>query len=192
MSEIFRNYLFEKSSLTEQEIELIQTKSIERSITKKEIYLNEGEVCRYATFIIKGCMRVYKIDGEGNEYILRFAVENWWISDRESYVTGKPSKFMIDALENSKVLAWKKGDFESLLKKLPAFKEFSENLLAKSFHASQNRIYSNISLTTEEKYLNFIETYPDIFNRVPLHLVASYLGVTRETLSRVRRKFARK
>jgi CRP-like cAMP-binding protein len=190
--ENFRRYLQAKVELSDSEFDLIWSKSKGRKIAKREFYLREGEVSQYNTFVVKGLLRLYRIDEEGNEHIMRFAPENWWISDRESYNTGKPSKFIIDALEKSEVLIWTKEDTEFVYGRIPAFRAFGEGLFVESFIAYHNRIYNTISSTAEEKYENFVKTYPDIFNRVPLHMVASYLGVTRETLSRVRRNYTLK
>ena len=126
---------------------------------------------------------------DGNEHIIRFGVENWWISDRESYHTGLPSNCYIEALEDSDVLMWTKDHMTKLTAEIPAIADFVSTLLAKSFHASQNRIFSAISATPEEKYNGFIKAFPNIFNRVPLHMIASYLGVSRITLSRVRKHY---
>lgn len=192
MFEIFKRYLQEKIDLTDAQFDLIRSKSKERKIAKREFYLREGEISRHNTFVVKGLLRLFRIDEKGNEHIMRFAPENWWISDRESYNTGEPSKFMIDALEKSEVLIWTKEDSDFVYGEIPAFRTFGEGLFVESFIAYHNRIYNSISSTAEEKYENFVKTYPDIFNRVPLHMVASYLGVTRETLSRVRRHYTLK
>lgn len=119
--------------------------------------------------MIKGWLRNYRVSEDGNEHILRFAIENWWVSDPESYNNGTPSKNNIDALENSEMILIEKQDFTNLLSNISRFKDFIYNLKARSFDASQNRIMSNISDTAEEKYSNFIKIYPHIFNRVPLH-----------------------
>jgi len=135
---------------------------------------------------------MYTVGDDGVEHILRFAVENWWISDRESYNNGSPSKCNIDALEDCEVILIDKPDFLNLLTTIPKFKNFIDSLLARSYDAIQNRVMSAISYTTEERYQNFITRFPDIFNRVPLHMIASYLGVSRETLSRVRSQYVNK
>lgn len=192
MFEVFEIYLKEKADLTADELDAVRAVCIEKKIRKKQYLLQEGDVCHYNCFIVKGCLRFYRVGEDGTEHILRFAVENWWISDTESYNTGKPSKSNIDALENSEVILIDKPAFVNLMMTIPKFRNFIERLKARSFDASQNRIMSNISHTTEEKYQNFIASFPNIFNRVPLHLVASYLGVSRETLSRVRTQFVHK
>jgi CRP-like cAMP-binding protein len=192
MFDIFRNYLKARAVISESDFKKIEAFSISKKIRKRQYLLQEGDIWRHAAFICSGCLRVYRLTEEGTEHIMRFAIEDWWVGDRESYTTGLAAKSYIDALEDSEVLMWAKENFETLLKEIPGLKAFSEDLLAKSFNASQNRIYAAISYTAEEKYFNFIKTYPDIFNRVPLQMIASYLGVSRETLSRIRKSFAHK
>ncbi|KQS35780.1 Crp/Fnr family transcriptional regulator [Pedobacter sp. Leaf194] len=191
MLEIFASYLKENTILNQEELEEIFSVVVSRKLRKRQYLLQEGEVCGFNCFVAKGCLRNYRIGEDGNEHILRFAVANWWLSDQESYNNDTPSKNNIDALEDSDVLIIKKDKFEKLLQNIPNFKDFIFNLKARSFDASQNRIMSNISDTVEKRYAMFIENYPDIFNRVPLHMIASYLGVSRETLSRVRNHYAK-
>ena len=183
----FNQYLNERSDMTADEMNAIRAVSIEKKLRKKQYLLQQGDVCHHNCFIVKGCMRLYRVSEDGAEHILRFGVENWWMSDQESYRTGNPSKNNIDALENCEVILIEKSDFSQLKIDIPKFGCFIEKLKARSFDASQNRILSHISDTTEVKYQNFITFFPDIFNRVPLHMIASYLGVSRETLSRIRK-----
>jgi CRP-like cAMP-binding protein len=117
---------------------------------------------------------------------MRFSPENTWAMDHESYNNQTPSRSNIEALEDSEVMIWTKAHFEQLFEAYPAFKEFSDRLKASTFDANQERILMNISYTSEEKYEAFVAMFPDILRRVPLHMVASYLGVSRETLSRIR------
>lgn len=189
--EIFESYLKDNSGLTAQELDQVRAVVVNRRLRKRQYLLQEGNVCHFNCFVAKGCLRNYRVSEDGNEHILRFAVENWWMSDQESYNNGTRSKNHIDALEDSEVLLIEKQDFNNLLNNIPNFKDFIFDLKARSFDASQNRIMSNISDTAEEKYSNFIEMYPDIFNRVPLRMIASYLGVSRETLSRIRNQYAK-
>ncbi|TSJ36447.1 Crp/Fnr family transcriptional regulator [Mucilaginibacter corticis] len=186
MFEAFTTYLQEKAGLDAEEIDAIRTVSIQKKLRRRQYILQEGDVCRYNCFVEKGCLRMYTVGEDGAEHMLRFAIENWWISDRESYNNASPSKCNIDALENCEVILIEKQDFTQLLETIPRFKHYIDGLLARSYDAFQNRIIGAISYTTEEKYHHFIKKFPDIFNRVPLHMIASYLGVTRETLSRVR------
>ena len=123
---------------------------------------------------------------------MQFVPENNWTSDRESMASGMPSKYNIDAIEDSEILLLKKEDFEMLRKTIPAFNDFVNETLKKNVMALQERIHVSISLSAEEKYSNFISKYPAINNRVPLHMIASYLGVSAETLSRVRSQSSKK
>lgn len=191
MFEAFTQYLKINTSLTEAEIEQIESYMVTRKVDKNQYLLREGEISILNCFVTKGCLRLYHVDEQGNEHILKFAVENWWISDYESYNTGNPSKCNIDALEDSELLLIHKSDMDALTKTILGFQNFKEKLDSRSFNATQNRILSTISNSAEGRYENFISTYPNIMNRVPLRMIASYLGLTRETLSRVRRKITK-
>jgi CRP-like cAMP-binding protein len=190
MFESLAAYLREGAGLSNEELELVKQVTAERKLRKRQYLLQEGDVSYYNSFVAKGCLRLYRISKDGTEHILKFAIENWWISDYESYNSGQPAKSNIDALEDSELLLIKKQDFDTLTHTITRFQQFKERVDARSFDASQNRILSNISETAEEKYVNFIKSYPQIYNRVPLHMIASFLGVSRETLSRVRNQYS--
>lgn len=192
MFEAFEKYLKEKADLDVDEINAIRVVSVEKKVRKRQYLLQEGDICHYECFIVKGCLRMYTIGDNGIEYILRFALENWWISDRESYNNAKPSKCNIDALENCEVILIETRDFLHLLSTIPKFKNFIDSLLSRSYDAIQNRVINSISYSIEERYQNFVRQFPDISYRVPLHMIASYLGVTRETLSRIRSQSVQK
>ncbi|SDT68919.1 cAMP-binding domain of CRP or a regulatory subunit of cAMP-dependent protein kinases [Mucilaginibacter mallensis] len=192
MFEAFEKYLTEKADLDAGEINAVRAVSIEKKLRKSQYLLQEGDVCHYSCFIVRGCLRMYTVGDDGIEHILRFAVENWWISDRESFNNGSPSRCNIDALENCEVILIEKHDFIHLLTAIPKFRTFVDRLLARSFDAVQNRIMDSITHSTEERYQNFVTRFPGIFSRVPLRMIASYLGVSRETLSRVRTQFVQK
>ena len=192
MFEAFRKYISDKANLTDQELDMIEAVSVNKKLRRRQYLLQEGDVSRHATFIAKGCLRQYRLADDGTENIMRFGVENWWMSDRESYVTGQPSKSYIDCLEDSELIFWTKENFDLLQKQIPGLHAFIESLLARSFNAKENRIHAAISFTAEEKYNTFLKNFPDIFNRVPLHMIASYLGISRETLSRIRSQYAHK
>jgi CRP-like cAMP-binding protein len=191
MFEILAQYLRKNALLTDDEIEQFRAKTITKKLRKKQYLLQEGDICHYNCFVAKGCMRLYHVGDNGAEHILKFAIENWWIGDYESYNSGNPAKNNIDALEDSELILIRKSDLDDLVKAIPNFQQFKERLDARSYDASQNRILSNISDTAEKRYENFIKKYPDIFNRVPLHMLASYLGLTRETLSRIRSNYSK-
>ncbi|GAB3351129.1 Crp/Fnr family transcriptional regulator [Arachidicoccus ginsenosidivorans] len=191
MFEKFAAYLKEKASLTEAQLEEVFAVTSNKKLRKRQYLLQEGDVCHYNCFVVKGCLRLYRVGEDGVEHILKFAVENWWISDQQSYNNGISSKNNIDALEDCELLLIEKNDFDHLVSRFPNFRTFRDELKARSYDVSQNRILSNISDSAEEKYTNFIKSYPDIFNRVPLHMIASFLGLSRETLSRIRSQIAK-
>lgn len=190
MIKVLEQYLTKNTSLSNDEIAQVCNKIAIKKLRKGEYLLEKGEISNHNSFVAKGCLRLYNISENGTEHILRFATENWWISDYESYNLGTPSRHYIDALENSVVLMLKKQDFDKLLNTIPNFKKFIDKLDARSFSAGQKRILSTISETAEKRYEKFITTYPGFFNRVPLWMIASYLGLTRETLSRIRSRWA--
>ena len=192
MFEVLASYLIEKSGMTADELKMIEGVTVHKKIRKRQYLLQEGEISHHQHFVARGCLRLYWLGEDGQERIMRFAVENWWINDYQSFQSGEPSKFNIDALEDSDLLMIEKKNFEGLLKTIPKFKELIDKLGNKNFESNQNRILSNISDTAEKKYENFIRSYPTIYERVPLHMVASFLGLSRETLSRVRQQNARK
>lgn len=191
MSDVFVQYLKERSSMTDTEIAQVLAMTVPRRLRKKQYLLQEGDISHYNCFVTKGCLRLYHVGSNGAEHILRFAIETWWMSDYESYNSGNPSKNNIDALEDSELLLIEKNDFDALVNTMPNFQHFKDKLESRSYTASQNRILSNISDTAEKRYEHFMKTYPDIYNRVPLHMVASYLGLTRETLSRIRSQYTK-
>jgi CRP-like cAMP-binding protein len=191
MFEVFEKYLREWVTITDQEMEMIRAASVKRKLRKWQSILHEGEVWKIACFITTGCFRLYRFSPDGTDHTLRFGVENWWISDQESYNQDKPSEYNIEALAASTVIIWSREKWEELIKTIPALKLFNEKLLARGYETSQRRIYSLISSSAEEKYLEFQKTYPKVFNSVPLHMVASYLGISRETLSRIRKDFTK-
>jgi CRP-like cAMP-binding protein len=187
MFSFFRNYIEEKINLTDQEFALIESVSALKKLRKHQYLLQEGDVWRWNAFVCKGFLRTYSIDNKGQEHIMNFAPENHWSGDRSSLASELPSKYNIDALEHSEVLMIKKGDFDMLCSSIPVFNDLVNTILQKSFVVSQDRIHVNITHSAEEKYQDFITKFPGIANRVPQHMIASYLGISAETLSRVRK-----
>jgi CRP-like cAMP-binding protein len=188
MFEVFKAYVLKHAFVSDEEFAVIEQASRLKKLRKKQYLLQEGDICRDHCFILSGLMRTYSVDDKGNEHIIRFATKDWWISDRESLLTGQPSKFNIDAIEDSIVLLWSAAQMDELMEKLPAFSKMINGILSKSFIVSQNRIHEAISSTAKEKYNNFVSRYPDFALRVPQTMIASYLGIASETLSRLRNK----
>ena len=160
-------------------------------IKKGDFLLREGEICKSHYFVEKGLLRMYSIDKNGKEHIIQFAPENWLITDRSSLYFNEKSKYYIEAVEDSEVLFLTPDFFANLKLQFPGFVATNDLLLQKHVRGLQNRINSLLAETAEERYLKFIKMYPDLMLRVPQWMVASYLGITPESLSRVRKKLAK-
>lgn len=159
-----------------------------RTLRKKQYLLQAGDVSRYENFVTKGLLRAYTVDNKGQEHIAMFGMEGWWISDLYSFLTNTPATQHIDALEDSEVLSIEHSDLEKLYLQIPKFDRFFRILLQNAFVANQQRILASISQTAEEQYNAFIKKYPSLEQRIPQTQIASFLGITPETISRIRRK----
>lgn len=188
----FQKYLTDKIALSEDEIAAIADVATVKKLRKKQYLLQEGDVWKYNAFVCRGFLKTFSVDNNGIEHILNFSPENYWTGDRESLTNGTPSRLNIDAIEDSEVLLIKKEEFEVLCQQIPQFNNLINNILHKSFLVSQSRILANISLSAEEKYQQFLEKYPAIANRIPQHMIASYIGITPETLTRIRKNALKK
>jgi CRP-like cAMP-binding protein len=183
---------YANTPLNESEIELIKSSFISKKIRKKQYFLQEGEVCKYAAFIVKGSMRQYRVDDKGIEHIVGLFIENWWVADRESYVMLTSSLYNIDAWEDTDALLISKADYLNYLSPIASIKEMTLKMDEKFAFATQKRLNAFNSLTAEQRYSELANTYPEFLQRFPQHLIASYLGISRETLSRIRRSAAKK
>lgn len=169
-------------------ISLLQSKTIK----KKEFLLHADEICRHESFVTNGCLRTYTIDNNGFEHIGQFAIEDWWTGDLLSFLTQTPATFFIDALEDTEVLQISKHNLETLYERVPKFERFFRILFQNSLVTQIQRVNQNISNTAEERYVNFIKKYPQQEQRIPQKYIASYLGITPEFLSVLRRKSVKK
>lgn len=163
-----------------------------RKVSKGDVLLNSGEIAVYGYQVLSGCLRSYLIDHSGKEHILQFAPENWLITDMDSAVNRKPTVIFIDAIEDSVVIPILIADFEDLHGLEKAVLVEMNTKFRNSIIATNKRIIGFLSATAEERYLEFIETYPTLVQRIPQKLIASYIGITPEYLSELRRKMAKK
>lgn len=179
------------SPLSDHEAETIRRVFEPRRLRKRQYFLQKGEVCKYYGFVVSGAMRQYSVDKKGNEHIVRLSIENWWAGDRESFIMLTPSLYYVDAWENTDLLTITQADLTTL-NEIQAFLEMKARLDENHAFALQRRVTANISLVAEQRYEALAKTYPEFLDRFPQHIIASYLGVTKETLSRVRHNTSKK
>jgi CRP-like cAMP-binding protein len=163
----------------------------ERKMKRKELFLQDGKVCHHHGFVVSGCLRTYGVDDAGKEHNLQFAAENDWVVDLSSFYSGKPSKLFIETLEPAHLLLIEKNDVIELYRHHAKFVRYFKVIFENKFIEMQNRVLQNISSTAEQRYLAFLEQYPHLSNRLPSVHIASYLGVTPEFLSKVRKDISR-
>lgn len=159
-------------------------------VTKNQFLLRAGEICRGTYFVEKGLLRMFAVDVHGKEHIIQFAPETWMISDRSSLYFAEKSAYFIEAVEDSEVLLLQQDFFTALIQHFPHAGEKNDLLLQKHIRSLQKRLNSLLADTAEQRYMDFIRMFPDLLLRVPQWMVASYLGITPESLSRVRKKLA--
>jgi CRP-like cAMP-binding protein len=190
MYDIFRKYIdgYISTPINDDEFELVQKAFLPKKLRKKQYLVQEGDVCKYMAFICKGAMRFYSVDDKGIEHIIRFGIENWWITDRESFLSKEPSVYNVDAVEDCELLVVTKQDLDELNRQSSSFAELSKILEQRTFVAAQKRIHAAISRSAEERYNELQKINPSFIQRFPQNMIASYLGVSPETLSRIRKQ----
>lgn len=178
-------------TLTDEESQVVRMSFSERRVKRGQYILQEGDVCTRNTFVVEGCFRMYMLDYDGKEHNLQFAIENWWIGDISSFHSEEPSRFFIEAIEDAIILQIRKEDQLRLFVDYPKFNRifrvFTENELV----SYQKRVIQNISSTAEERYIDFINRFPDFSNRISNVQIASFLGITPEYLSTIRKKLSK-
>jgi len=184
----FTNYL----PLNEAEIKELESKLFERNIKRKQFILQEGNLCQHYTFVVKGCFKMYKVDQNGSEHNLQFTIENGWIGDLGSFYSDKPSELFIEAVEPSVILQIEKINLFHLYTNYLVFNRIFRVLVENAYVQLQKRVLQNISSTAEERYVDFIANYPNLFNRISNVQIASYLGITPEFLSKIRKDLVSK
>ncbi|MBX2924045.1 MAG: Crp/Fnr family transcriptional regulator [Chitinophagaceae bacterium] len=188
---VFKNYLLQKTSITEDEYSKITENLITRKVSKGEILLRQDKICSEVYFVQSGLLRSYTIDHAGKEHIIQFAPEEWWIGDRNSFYFNEPALFFIDCIEDSELMVLNHPFFDAA-NLIPSFSDFNTKVLHNHIRTLQIRLNMLVAATAEERYLDFIERYPNLTLRVPQWMIASYLGITPESLSRIRKELARK
>jgi CRP-like cAMP-binding protein len=193
MFELLFQKFAEKIELTEEEKELSRSFFITKKLRKKQYLLQEGDVCKYVAFVEKGLLRSFTVDDKGHEHITQFAFEGWWIADQVSFLTGEPSEYNIEALEDCELLLLTKQAEDEMLEKIPKFERYFRILLQNNLIATQKRLASSLSQTAEEKYNELISVCPETLpKRIPQHMLASFLGISPETFSRIRKQMTLK
>ena len=172
--------------ITGIELELFHSKIKHKSFRKKTLLLRQGEVCKFEAYIIKGCVKKYYIDQNGDEVILQFAVEDWWISDIGSFSEQKPSNLFIETLEDTEVLMIDFEDKQQLFHEIPKLERVFRIMMQRAYSVLEGRFYATVAHSAEARYVEFLKKYPSIPQRVPQQQIASYLGITPESLSRIK------
>ena len=178
--------------MSDEEIEFFTSNLNFRKIRRRQYILQEGDICKYYTFVNKGCLRLYNVDENGVEHILQFAAEDWWIADIGSFYSETHTSLYIDALEPTEIFQIEKPDLIEAFIKYPSFDRVFRVLIENAFVALQKRVLQNIGSTAEERYLTFVESYPQLVNRIPQTQIASYIGITPEFLSKIRKNLSQK
>ena len=191
MLEQFKLYLQKKVAITDEQFDLISGRLKVKSFDKNEMILMKGEVSSHGYFVLSGLLRSYSIDAKGKTHIIQFAPEQWWLSDRNG-MFNEASEFFIDAIEPTQAVLMPKGWIDEAAKHVPCMYDLNNTMLNNSIRFMHKRINMLLSATAEERYLNFIQLYPNLTLRVPQWMIASYLGITPESLSRVRKDLAHK
>lgn len=190
--DVLQEYLQARGPFTEAELALVRSRFVPATLGAGECFLRAGEVARCMAFVAFGCLRKYAIDASGKEHILQFAPENWWTSDDASLTTGVPSQYFIEAIEDSELLLLDVASHEHLVENVPGYALGYRQGLRKHAAAKDERILRAMSASAQERYEEFLRTYASIATRVPQWMLASYLGVSPETLSRLRGSRARR
>lgn len=192
MIEILFKHIEQKVSLTATDKELISTFFTKKSLRKKQYLLQAGDICSHLSFVAKGLLRTYNVDDKGEEHMSVFGSEGWWISDFSSFLSVQPAVFNIDAIEDTELLMISRPDYDEFTLQVPVMDRYFRILYQNSLVTKERRLMSSITHTAAQKYVQLIDSNPEIINRIPQKMIASYLGIAPETLSRIKRNLAYK
>jgi CRP-like cAMP-binding protein len=190
MHDLYFQNFNEKVLLTHEEKELIKNYLTVKKIRKRQYLLQDGDVCKSVGFVEKGALRLYHVSEDGTEHIVQFALEGQFITDLYSFLTNEPSVYNIDAIEDSELVLITKAPSDELRKLSSKYQEYIFQITSEAYIQLEKRLTSISSLTLEERYKDLTANYPDIIQRLPQHMIASYMGLTPETLSRVRKRIS--
>jgi len=189
---LIQNLAKRKVLLNAEELETLQSLFTYRKFRKNQYILQEGNTAGYETFIIKGLTRTYEVDDKGQEHVLFFGPEDWWVGDLYSFLSCTPSKYNVDCLEDTEVLQISKLNLDLLYEKVPKMNQYFRILFQNAFISTAQRVGASLSKSSLERYQEFRVKYPHIEQRIPNHQIASFLGITPQSLSRIRRQYAEK
>lgn len=192
MIEFLKENITKHTSLSDKELTDFCSLFESKTIKKKSFLLREGEICKFEGIVVKGLFRVYHINNNGLEQVLYFAMENWWITDMDSFTNEKPSHLYIEALEDSEVLLISKQDKEFAYTNISKIEKLFRVMTQKTHIALQRRMIDNLSKTADQRYAEFIEKYPQLYQRLTNLQIAAYLGISHEFLSKIRKKISSK
>jgi CRP-like cAMP-binding protein len=179
-------YINKFINLTVEEETILLSKIVNRNYLKDQYIAQQGDICKSVNFIISGCTKTFYMDLDGQEHIVMFSIEDWWTSDLGSFITQTPADFNVQCLENTQLIQFTYDNLEELYKEIPKLERLFRKIVERAFTASQKRIIRNFSLTAKERYQIFKKDKPKIDQRVPQYMIASYLGVTKEFLSKIK------
>jgi len=186
---LFKNIQSKGVTLHESEMQIIRDTFHHKKYRKGQYILQDGEISAFDNYIIKGLARTYSVDAKGQEHIVRFTPEDWWTGDLASFLSGKPTAYNVDCLESTEVLRITRDQLEALCDKVPVMNKYFRVLYQRSIISFNLRVSSNLSMNARERYNEFIKRFPEIHQRVPDKQIASYLGITPQSLSRIRNQF---
>lgn len=182
----FLAYLSRYISLDKNEETILLSKIKYRKYLKGQYVVQQEDICKHESFVVSGSLKTFYLDKKGQEHVVAFAVEDWWVADLGSFITQTPADFNVQCLENTELIQISYENQQQLYVEIPKMERFFRIILQHAYAASQKRIVYNFSLSAKERYLKFRELYPQFEQRVPQYLIASYLGITKEFLSKIR------
>lgn len=180
------DYINRVVPLTQEEEQKLSSLVSFRKLLKGQYFLQQGDICKFSGFVISGCTKTFYVDEEGQEHVIMFSIEDWWTSDMGSFISQKPADFNVQCLENTQLIQFSYENQQQMMQEIPKLERFFRIIIEKAFVASQKRIVRNMSMSAKDRYLIFRKEYPKIEQRIPQYMIASYLGITKEFLSKIK------